>query len=366
MAGTEKNERGMAVLITITVIAILMAVALEMNRRVMDSVISAAADRDRATISHMLSSAVHAAMAMLVRDRMSDPESGLDTIQEDWARPDKIAEALQDFRFSEGSISFVISDELGRLQINSLVDFPKGRDFNVEQQIMWTRFLWMLKEEREELEDFEPGEFINSMKDWLDSGDDDAITGLSGAESDYYQDLDPPYECKNGPFTHVSEISLVRGMPKGLFWGTENSPGLSAFLTVHGMEKAARVDKREYKFPGKININTADLPVLVALVPSENPAYAQTIFNYRAEKDEDRFVNSLANSKWYMDGPDIPDDVREALGKRTKVITTSSDFFRINAVATLRETTMTATVVVHREKNKSGQWVCKVLSWETE
>ncbi len=48
---------------------------------------------------------------------------------------------------------------------------------------------------------------INSLKDWLDSGDDDAITGLSGAESDYYEGLEPPYSCKNGPMDNLGEVA---------------------------------------------------------------------------------------------------------------------------------------------------------------
>lgn len=368
-AGTffRKADAGMAVLIAVSVIAILIAVALEVNRRVLDNVMTTAATRDQLTLSYLTSSAVDIAIAMLVKDRMTDPERGLDTIQEDWANPEKIAEALQDFRFDEGNINFVITDELGRIQVNSLVDFPRGQNFNVEQQILWDRFLWALKSEREELEEFEPIELISSLKDWLDSGDDDAITGLSGAESDYYMDLDPPYACKNGPMTHINELGLVRGMPAEFLADQEGAPNLTDFMTIHGMEKAEKkVENRQFAFPGKININTADLAVLTAIVPSENPAYAQTIFDYRKEKEEDRFVNDISNPNWYMEGPDIPDDVREAIGKRKELLATSSDFFRIDTVAGLRGTVMTATVIVHREKNKSGQWTCRVLSWETK
>jgi len=68
----------------------------------------------------------------------------------------------------------------------------------------------------------DPSAIINSIKDWLDSGDDDAITGLSGAESAYYQDLDPPYPCRNGPFPHLGELALLKGVTAELFeryWG---------------------------------------------------------------------------------------------------------------------------------------------------
>jgi len=68
-------------------------------------------------------------------------------------------------------------------------------------------------------EDATPTAIINSLKDWLDSGDDDAITGLSGAESSYYQSLDIPYPCKNGPVLHVGELALIKGIiPELLYY----------------------------------------------------------------------------------------------------------------------------------------------------
>ncbi|MDX9817285.1 MAG: hypothetical protein RBT16_00115, partial [Desulfococcus multivorans] len=61
-----KNSQGMALLITISVITVLIAGGLELNRRVRAAVVSAAATRDRTTLSLMASSGIHAAMAMLV------------------------------------------------------------------------------------------------------------------------------------------------------------------------------------------------------------------------------------------------------------------------------------------------------------
>jgi general secretion pathway protein K len=59
----------------------------------------------------MASSGIHAAMAMLVKDKM---ESNVDSLQEDWANSEKINEILQSFPFEDGKITVKISDELGR------------------------------------------------------------------------------------------------------------------------------------------------------------------------------------------------------------------------------------------------------------
>ena len=83
------NNSGIALLITISVTTILVAVALEYNRRARFAVISAAAIRNRMTMSYMASSGIQAAMAMLVKDK---DDNNTDSLMDDWADPEKIAE----------------------------------------------------------------------------------------------------------------------------------------------------------------------------------------------------------------------------------------------------------------------------------
>ncbi|HAY39817.1 MAG TPA: type II secretory pathway, component PulK, partial [Desulfobacteraceae bacterium] len=192
-----KNNHGIALLVTLSIVTILIAASLEMNKKMRSAVFSAATTRDRITLMHMASSGVNLAAAMLIKDKK---DTNFDSLQEDWADSEKISEILNDIQFEDGSITLTIKDELGKIQINSLVQFPEGRSYNESQRVMWERFLSLLIYKNEAFEDMEPMTIINSIKDWLDSGDDDAITGLNGAESDYYQGLDPPYPCKNGPF----------------------------------------------------------------------------------------------------------------------------------------------------------------------
>ena len=82
MAKTIRNDRGIALLLVISVTTILIATALEYNRRARFAVISAAAARDRLTLSHMASSGIHAAMALLAKDRAESyfPTAGISTI----------------------------------------------------------------------------------------------------------------------------------------------------------------------------------------------------------------------------------------------------------------------------------------------
>jgi len=351
-----KNSRGIALLVTLSIVSILIVVSLQMNKKMRSAVFSAATTRDRITILHMASSGVNLAAAMLVKDKK---DSITDSLQEDWADSEKINEILADIPFEDGSLTLTIKDELGKIQINSLVQFPEGHSFNESQRVMWERFLSLLIYKNEAFEDMEPMMIINSIKDWLDSGDDDAITGLTGAESDYYQGLDPPYPCKNGPFTDIGEIRLVRGVTPEIFQGAGGGQGLSNYITVFGMTKSSN---NSFTYEGKININTADLPTLVAMLPSGHEDLAQAIYEYRMETSDSVYIHDLSSPNWYKNVPGAGDVKIDP-----NLITTSSDFFRIESTAKLKEIKIMITAVVKRENNaKTGQWECSILRWEIE
>jgi len=370
-----KNNRGVALLITVTITTIIVAATLEMNRKVRTSVTATATTRDRFTLSYMAAAGVTIAMAMLIKDKKSDPRSGLDSIQEDWADPEKISEVLQDIPFEEGSVTFAITDELGKIQMNALLDkYPVKTDdkiqqrFNASQHKIWDNLLRPIVSLDEKRELNATTNIINSLKDWLDSGDDDMITGLNGAESDYYQGLTPPYSCRNGPIPHPDELMMVKGITPDLFDGNEEIPDISKYLTVYGLpERKPNSRKKTFTYEGKININTADLPVLTAIMPPENAEYAQAIYDYRGETTEDsgsgkHFVNDVSRPTWYKNAPGIPGDFKID----PRIITIKSDIFRIASTATLHEIKLTVTAVVQRVKNKkTGKWKCEILRWQT-
>lgn len=350
------NDRGIALLVTLSIISILIVAALEMNRRTRSAVYCAAAARDRITLLQISSAGIHAAKAILTKDKK---DSDTDSLQENWADPDKINQILQNIPFEQGTLKVTINDELGRIQVNSLVQFPESRQFNEPQKALWERFLWVLISQNEFLEDIESSMIINSLKDWLDSKDDDAITGISGAESDYYQGLEPPYACGNHPFTHPGELALVRGVTPQLFLGTIERPGILSYVTIHGIT-ASKSNSLTYE--GKININTAAMPVLSALLPSGSEDLAQALYDYRQERSDDQYIHDLSNPAWYKHVPGLGD-----IEIDPQLITTASNVFRIESVATLKEIKMAITAVVKRVKNKkTGKWGCRVLRWQAE
>jgi general secretion pathway protein K len=351
-----KNNHGIALLIVLTVVTLLVTTALELNRRARSSVTATMVLRDQVTLTQMASSVIQLAMAILVKDKN---ESEIDTVQEDWADPEKIADFLSVLNFDAGKVTVTIQDERAKVQINALVQFPEGKDFNEPQRFLWDRLLEaVIDQDSEALEDIDPVGIINSVKDWLDANDNDAITGLTGAESDYYEGLEQPYPCKNGPFSHLDELANVKGITTEFLNGFGGVQGLAGYITVYGATDAGNT---KFTYDGKININTADLPVIVALLPEGNEEFAMAIYEYRQEKSDELFVNPL-NGGWYMNCPGCKDSgIKEAL------VTTTSDIFQIQASATLHNLKTTVIAVVRREKEKkSGKYQCKILSWQTQ
>ena len=112
------NNRGIALIITLSIITVLVTTTLELNRKARSSVYVSSAYREKIQLKQMVMSGVHAAMAILVKDKES---SETDSIQEDWANAEKIEELLMEMPFDYGALKVSIVDELGKIQVNSLV-----------------------------------------------------------------------------------------------------------------------------------------------------------------------------------------------------------------------------------------------------
>ena len=82
----------------------------------------------------------------------------------------------------------------------------------------------------------------DAVVDWRDYGRHETEGFFSG---DYYKSLEFPYPVKEKPFERVDELLLVKGFDRKIF------DRLAPFVTVYG--------------DGRVNINTASRPVLIAL-----------------------------------------------------------------------------------------------------
>lgn len=162
---------------------------------------------------------------LLIQD--SDNGGNIDHLQENWAKP------MPAFPVEDGFISGRLLDESGKFNLNNLLKADGSVDDSARR---WFEKLL----QRVGL----PAELSQAVIDWQDA--DDETTGAMGAESNYYQGLDPSYLASNTNFHQVEELKLVRG-----FEG-KNYDLIAPYVTA--LPEAT-----------KINMNTA-APLLLASI----------------------------------------------------------------------------------------------------
>jgi general secretion pathway protein K len=151
---------------------------------------------------------------------------------------------------------------------------------------------------------------ISSIQDWIDPDDD---TRMGGAESDYYQTMDPPYVAKNGPIDELSELLMIKGIREDpeLYWGSDATNHTSPIfqkriVTRSGIQTAAAtapirlLDILTPISNGGINILTATSSQLQVL-PGVDDTIADQIIQLRQEVGESGLaynspVDLLANT----------------------------------------------------------------------
>ena len=188
---------------------------------------------------------------LLIQD--SDNGSSIDHLQENWAKP------MPAFPVEDGFISGRLLDESGKFNLNNLLKADGSVDDSARR---WFEKLL----QRVGL----PDELSQAVIDWQDA--DDETTGAMGAESNYYQGLDPSYLASNTRFHQVEELKLVRG-----FEG-KNYDLIAPYVTA--LPEAT-----------KINMNTAAPLLLASIDPKLDVKKLEQ--ELKAKQAELTYFNSL-------------------------------------------------------------------------
>jgi type II secretory pathway component PulK len=143
---------------------------------------------------------------------------------------------------------------------------------------------------------------IDSILDWINPSE---TAGFSGAKSDYYMHLNPPYYCKNGQIDDISELLLIKGITPEIYWGSNSTNHPVSAFQQHGGGPFSQSslnqggpglhnnDQPQYPvglvelfcaMGGKLNVNTASLKTL-QLIPGIDEATAARIIEQRAGPD---------------------------------------------------------------------------------
>jgi general secretion pathway protein K len=208
------------------------------------------------------------------------PNEPYDALNQKWAGgPMGTNDALADISLTDVRLG------PGTLHVK-IVDCERKLNINISDPTRFARALQLCG-----VDATEAGQISDSIQDWIDR-DDQPRT--SGAESDYYLSLTPPYQAKNGPLDDLTELMLIRGIPPELFNGTDLSQ-IDVPRSVTG--RALAVNK--YTGPiytnalrdiftttsGRaVNINTASALVLQTVLGVDG-ATAQAIVMHRAGLD---------------------------------------------------------------------------------
>ncbi len=312
-----KDDSGFALILTILIISLIVAITLQFNTSMRNDMYDAASLKEGIELTCIAKSGFNYACAVLSED---DP--AVDSLHEDWA-DQKLLSSNSATMFGDGRFEVRIIDYSGKIPVNSVVE---GAKF----EALLTRFLSL---EEFALESEDVGNLVDAIKDWVDP--DDEITKF-GAENGYYQALERSCSCKNAPLDSVEELLFVKGITKELFYGTKEKPGISGYLTVYGN--------------GRININTADSLVLRSLSDQIDQEMVEEMVAYRGDEK-----NDLNNPSWYKNIPGM------SHVNMNDLQTISSAYFKIESEGHKETMSKRVTGTVERKEG-----AVKILAWKIE
>jgi general secretion pathway protein K len=300
----RSDERGIAILLALLVLALLVALILEFDAEARREYRDAAAFRDNFKATVLARAAVQAARGTLQQDFAKDRKAGqfYDAPTDLWALP------IKDYVIGDGLLTAQIEDERGKLNLN---DLAATDPITKKAKIQRVKRLFELVQIKPDL--------VDAIVDWVDQ---DETPEPAGAESLYYQTLRPPYRAANLPLQTFLELRLIKGMTPDIM------TKLSKLVTVYPQEGQS-----------KLNLNTAESFVIQALDPSITQGMAADIAISRPFKtiqDLDR-VSSFA---------DIGKELRAQ-----NLYDVNSDLFLARMTVRVNEVTRNAIAVLQRDKN---------------
>lgn len=335
----------MALLLVLSLVSILTIITLQFGMEMRQQYVVSASLGRQIQLSEMGISGITISKGLLLQDLA---ENKFDSLYDSWALfNDEELSAL----FESGELNVSIIDENGKFPLNAMVlmkkelgkkpaneeEFLKLQAHELEIRNVLHR---LMQAEPFLVEEGDSVEIIDSIVDWIDSGDGDGEEER-GAENSHYMRLNPPYPCKNGPIESIEELLLIQGFTAELLYGTEDKPGLASLLTPWGDDAT-------------INLNTAAQPLLQAMAWDISKEASESMIEYR---EDEAHKDQLASPTWYKAAPSFPGDIEII----KELITVQSRFFTINAEATIDTLQKTVTATIARDEK-----AITIVRWHTE
>jgi general secretion pathway protein K len=297
MSGRLKNESGFALILTLVVTALMVAVVVEMIHQVYVDTSLSRGFRDGQQASILAESGATGGAKLL---QMTLSGRSYTALSDRWATPLKLEDEA-------GSLLITVSEESGKINVNGLVQ-PNG-EFEPFTLAVLQRLGTRLKL---------PGDLWGAVADWIDSDD---MPRSGGAEATYYRALKPPYSPRNGKLMTLTELSLVKGVTP------EISGTMQPYLTIFSDQAGSP--------QSTININTASREVLAALDDRIDSRMAERIV-------EERRLLPFKSTGELSRIPGMDTVATGLIGK----ISVKGNLFRIVSVAKVKDTGRTVETVV--------------------
>jgi general secretion pathway protein K len=223
------NEKGFALVLTLVVTALMVAVAAEMIHQVYVDTSISRGFRDGQQASLLAESGIYGGKRLLEMDRAFHPDYS--SLSDNWAKPFKQEDET-------GSIEVTVVEEDGKINLNGLVKSDVlGNTLKVLKRL-GTLIPHPVTDPKA----------WDNLAAWLD---DISPPASGGADTPYYLTLKPPYKAHKGRLATIDELSLVKGFTP------ETVADLRPLVTLYSEPTMSGYSV--------ININTAPRLVLAAL-----------------------------------------------------------------------------------------------------
>ncbi|MBP2676120.1 MAG: type secretion system minor pseudopilin GspK [Deltaproteobacteria bacterium] len=310
MRRPRESERGVALLTTLLVLVLVVALANEIFRLGARAAQTSAYGRDSVRAGLLAEAGTGALRIALREDAKANK---YDTLDEYWSRP------APPFDLGDGTVTIIVEDEDRKINLNKLV----GTHGNAPDD-MWLAVFRAFLEQRGI-----DASLADAFVDWLDNDDSPRV---GGAESSYYMSLPRPYMAKNDLFDTLEEILLVRGVTREIY------EKIRPFVTVTSS--------------GKININTAPMEVLTALSAGKiaaefgaiDNAAANRLIEYRKEQPFQK-VSEIGNVSPFFK------NLQSKTLFGTDVVDVKSSYFHVRSTGDVGGTVRTVDAIGFRTGN---------------
>jgi type II secretory pathway component PulK len=211
------NERGIALLLVLWIVTLLALICAEFSASMRIETTVARNFRDSEQAYYAAEAGINRAIIELMRTARS--ASSRTAASADITNPENLdADEQADIEYWTAGGSYAIKidemacqveivDEGNKVDINEFLKDAK-KNHELLKQVLRRKI---------GLEGEDVDIIADSLIDWRDA--DNNVTGVNGAEDDYYKGLDPPSLCRNGDIPVIEELLLVRGIDEQMLFG---------------------------------------------------------------------------------------------------------------------------------------------------